>query len=242
MNPPTQAIVGATIGVMLVEDHQTMLWGLQKLINGERPRMQVVGTARNCADAIAGAARLAPNVILLDLDLAGASAVEIIPQLLANGVSRALVLSGERRNSILDRAVRAGARGILHKNAEAEQVLKAIEKIHLGELWLDQESMGRLFGDLLERRPARKRDIELDKQAMLTGRERTIIAAIVEHVGSTNKVVAQHLFISEHTLRNHLTSVYHKLGVTTRLELYVYAVKHRLAANGDARPASLAER
>lgn len=240
---PAQA-GGGTIRVMLVEDHQTMLWGLQKLIDGERPRMEVVGTARTCADAIAAAARLAPHVILLDLDLDGASSVEIIAQLLANGVSRTLVLSGERRSEILDQAVRCGARGILHKEASADQVLKAIEKIHYGEFWLDHESMARVFGDLLAPRPARKRDIELDKQATLTSRERAVVSAIVEHVGSANKSVAQQLFISEHTLRNHLSSVYHKLGVTSRLELYVYAVKHQLAlpAASEPRPASCAGR
>lgn len=217
------------IKVMLVEDHQTMVWGLQKLIDGERPRMQVVAVARNCADAVAAAAEQVPDVILLDLDLGGASSTEIIAQLLSNGVSRVLVLTGERRIAILDQAVQFGARGILHKDAAAELVLKAIEKIHGGELWLDRESMGRVFGELIDPRPLRKRDIERDKQATLTGRERDIIAAIVEHCGSANKTLAKQLFISEHTLRNHLTSVYHKLGVTTRLELYVYAIKHQLA-------------
>lgn len=218
------------INVMLVEDHQTMLWGLQKLIDGERPRMQVVAVARNRADAVAAAAAQAPHVILLDLDLGDSvSSAEIIPKLLANGVSRVLVLSGERRIALLDQAVQFGARGILHKDASAELVLKAIEKIHHGELWLDRESIGRVFGDLIEPRPLRKRDLERDKQASLTGRERDIIAAIVEHCGSANKTLAKQLFISEHTLRNHLTSVYHKLGVTTRLELYVYAMKHQLA-------------
>ena len=70
------------IRVLLVDDHQTMLWGLDKLIEGERPRMEVAGTARNCEEALAKARQLIPDVILLDLDLGGKSALDILPALL----------------------------------------------------------------------------------------------------------------------------------------------------------------
>ncbi|MFL6674053.1 MAG: response regulator [Massilia sp.] len=217
-----------TIRVLLVEDHQTMLWGLQKLIDAERPRMAVVGTACTCPDALAGAAQLAPDVILLDLDLGGVSMIEFLPELLANGLSRALVLTAAHHTETLDLAVRRGARGILHKEVSAGQVLKAIEKIHRGELWFDAETMGRVFGQLLESREARKPGAAVEKHASLTAREREIVSAAVEHSGSANHVVAEHLFISEHTLRNHLTSIYRKLDVTNRLEMYVYAIRHGL--------------
>lgn len=218
------------IRVMLVEDHQTMLWGLERLIEGERPRMEVVGVARTGPDAIALATRLEPDVILLDLDLGGTNSIEFLPGMLGNGKTRALVLTGERRSAVLDAALRGGARGIVGKDAPAETLLKAIEKTHQGEIWLDRESMSRLFGGLLEPQAQRTRDPERDKQASLTERERKIIAAVVEHSDCLNKTLASHLFISEHTLRNHLTAIYHKLGVKTRLELYVYAVRHKLHA------------
>ncbi|MBC7454126.1 MAG: response regulator transcription factor [Massilia sp.] len=225
---------GNGIRVLLVEDHQTMLWGLQKLIDGERPRMAVVGMARTCADAQLKAAQLAPDVILLDLDLDGVAMVDFLPALLANGLSRALVLTAERNTGILDLAVRRGVRGILHKEVPAEQVLKAIERIHRGELWFDAETMGRVFGQLFDVRSARKPDPEIERHAALTARERDIVNATVEHSGSPNQLLAERLFISEHTLRNHLTSVYRKLGVGSRLELYVYAVRHGLARAGAA--------
>lgn len=221
------------IRIMLVEDHQTMLWGLERLIDGERPRMEVVGAARTGDEAVAKAAQLRPDVILLDLDLGGTSSIEYLPALIGNHVSRALVLTGERRTNVLDAAVRSGARGIVSKDAPADQVLKAIEKTHRGEIWLDHESMGRIFGGMLEPAAARKADPELEKQATLTGRERTIIEAVVQHSDCLNKTLATHLFISEHTLRNHLTTIYHKLGVKTRLELYVYAVKHKLVNQSE---------
>ena len=225
----------ATIRLLLVEDHQTMLWGLQKLIDAEGPRMVVVGTARNCADALAGAAQLTPDVILLDLDLAGVCMVEFLPELLANGLSRALVLTAAHQTERLDLAVRRGARGILHKEVSAEQVVKAIEKVHRGELWFDAETMGRVFGQLLGSGTAPKTEPALEKHASLTARELDIVSATVEHSGSANHVVAQSLFISEHTLRNHLSSIYRKLDVTNRLEMYVYAVRHGLVQPGGGR-------
>jgi two-component system, NarL family, nitrate/nitrite response regulator NarL len=230
MNDMPAGETRAGIRVMLVEDHQTMSWGLERLIEGERPRMEVVGIARTGEDAVAMATRLVPDVILLDLDLGGTCSIDYLPRMLANHKSRALVLTGERRSAVLDAALRGGARGIVGKDAPAETLLKAIEKTHNGEIWLDRESMARLFGGLLEPQAPRARDPERDKQASLTERERKIIAAVVDHSDCLNKTLASHLFISEHTLRNHLTAIYHKLGVKTRLELYVYAVKHNLHA------------
>lgn len=216
------------IRVLLVDDHQTMLWGLDKLIEGERPRMEVAGIAKNCEEALAKARQLVPDVILLDLDLGGKSALDILPALLSDSPSRALILSAERSQATLDLAVLLGARGVLCKDAPAEQVIKAIEKTHKGELWLDHGTLGRVFGEFMNAKTVRKAGPELDRKSTLTARERKIVQAIVEESGASNKVIAHRLFISEHTLRNHLTSIYHKLDVINRLELYVYAVKHEL--------------
>jgi DNA-binding NarL/FixJ family response regulator len=224
---------GGPIKVLLVEDHQTMLWGLQQLIDAERPRMQVAGTACTCPEALECAARLLPDVILLDLDLGGVSMIDFLPELLANGLSRALVLTAAHHTETLDLAVRRGARGVLHKEVSAGQVLKAIEKIHRGELWFDAATMDRVFGQLLRARgtpqPAPA------PHASLTPRERAIVSAAVQHSGSANHEVAERLFISEHTLRNHLTSIYRKLNVTNRLEMYVYAIRHGLVQPDFAR-------
>jgi DNA-binding NarL/FixJ family response regulator len=233
MTCDSQEAGGGAIRVLLVEDHQTMLWGLQKLIDAEHPRMAVAGTARTCPEALDAAARLAPDVILLDLDLGGVSMVDFLPELLANGQSRALVLTAERHSETLDQAVRRGARGILHKEVPAEQVLKAIEKIHRGELWFDATTMDRVFGQLLRARSAPKPAPA--PHASLTARERAIVSAAVQHSGSANQEVAERLFISEHTLRNHLTSIYRKLNVNSRLEMYVYAVRHGLVQPEVAR-------
>lgn len=218
------------VSVMLVDDHKTMLWGLERLIGGERTGMKVVACASNREEALAQAARFSPNVILLDIDLNGDCSLDFLPALLVSGVSRALVFSGMRDQATLDRAILAGARGVLRKDAPAEVVLRAIEKVHQGELWIDHEMMARIFGEFTRPRVAAKQDPELEKLASLTAKERKIVDAIVAGNGMTNKALAQSLFISEHTLRNYLVSIYKKLGVNNRLELYVYAVRQHISA------------
>lgn len=216
------------IRIMLIDDHQTMLWGLVKLIESEKPRMEVVGTARSSEEALEKIGMLCPDVILLDLDLGGTSALEILPALLLNPASRVLIFTGERHQATLDLAMFRGARGILRKDASAEQVLKAIEKIAEGEIWLDSETLGRVFSGFMSPQTLRKHDPETEKQARLTAKELKIIFAVVESSETLNKSLAQRLFISDHTLRNHLTSIYQKLGISNRLELYIYAMKHKL--------------
>lgn len=229
----------ATIRVLLVDDHPTILWGLTRLIDSARPKMEAVGTAANLAEALDAAQRAQPDIVLLDLDLCGEDGAELIPALLKKTGARVLVLTGVRDTDAHDRAMLRGARGVVNKEEPAEVILSAIEKVHRGELWLDRLSTGRVFDKLLRGGEETARDPEAAKAAALTGREREIIAAIVELGQSTNKKVAEHLNMSESTLRNHLTTVYSKLGVGNRLDLLKYAIRHGLApGHGAGRPIS----
>lgn len=218
--------------IMVVDDHPTLVWGIEQLIATQSPRMQVVATATHAQDALNKASTDRPDVVLLDLDLDGRSGLDIVPALSNQKACRVLVLTGERRPQVLDEAVRLGARGILRKDASAQSVIKAIEKVHAGEIWLDRVSMARVLGGMNHRTPQTP---EQARHCTLTRRERKIIQVILAGHGAANKLLADRLFISEHTLRNHLSSIYHKLCVRNRLELYVYALKHRL---GDPDPIS----
>ena len=216
-----------TIRVLLVDDHPTLLWGLERLIDSQAPRMRAVATAGTAEAALPGARRHRPDLVLLDLDLGGHSALPLLPQLAALGL-QVLVLTGERNPAVLDQAVHLGARGIVRKDAPAELLLKAVDRVHAGELWLDRLTLGRVLHGLVDTGGANRPSPEQQKQAALTLRERKIIHVVLDGQGASNKALAARLFISEHTLRNHLSSIYHKLGVGNRLELYVYAVKHQL--------------
>ena len=223
------------IRVMLVDDHKTMLWGLEKLLEEARPLMEVVGSVSDIDAAVALASSLRPDIVVLDVDLDGVCSVDFVPALVANGVTRALMFSGTRDQEMLARAVRNGARGVIGKEAAAEQVIDTIARVHRGELCLDQALLGSLLGALIKPAPVQAaHDPEAARIALLTLKERKIVAMMVEGNGALNKTIAQRAFISEQTLRNHLTSIYSKLDVANRLELYVYAVRNGLAAPMDA--------
>ena len=209
--------------ILIVDDHPTLVWGLEQLIASQSPRMQVVATAQTAQEALNKAIAHRPDVVLLDLDLDGRSGLDIVPVLSTQQPCRVLVLTGERKPEVLDQAVRLGARGVLCKDASAQTVIKAIEKVHDGQIWLDRASMARMLGAMHQ-----PKDPEHARQAMLTQRERKIIETILTGHGAANKALAARLFISEHTLRNHLSAIYHKLGVSNRLALYMYACQHRL--------------
>lgn len=224
------------IHIMLVDDHRTMLWGLEKLIESANPRMQVIATATNCTEALASIATTVPDLVLLDVDLDGESGLDILPALTANSKSRVLILTGSRDQALLDSAILQGARGILRKDAPASQLLKAIDRVHQGELWFDHETLGRVLGALTLPVKLSAAAPEPQERDVLTARELKIVKTIVAENGATNKYMAEKLFISEHTLRNHLSSIYQKLGVRNRLELYVYAIRQGLAHLPDAPP------
>jgi len=215
-----------TIRILLVDDHKTMLWGLERLIQAEAPAFTLVGSASDPVEATRLCAELAPDIVLLDLDLKGSSSLDILPKLLAKGTTRAVILSANRDQATLASAVKLGARGVVSKEAPTEDVLAAIRKVHGGELWLDQSLMQALLGQLVA--PAPAPNPEAARIATLTAREREVVTLIVQGQGAMNKELAERVFISERTLRNHLTTIYQKLGVANRLELYVYATRHGL--------------
>ena len=218
---------GQAIQVLLVDDHQTVLWGLQQLIGSRYPEMAVAGTSSRAEDALHLARTLQPDVILLDMDLGDDDGNELIPQLQACCTAKILILTGVRDDARTDEAVLRGARGVVKKEAAADVVLKAIASVHRGELWLDRVTTARVFQSQQQRdqqQAARK-----STMALLTPKERDIVRKVVEHSGVNNRELAKLLFMREHTLRNHLSSIYQKLNVDSRLKLYVYAVKHGLA-------------
>jgi DNA-binding NarL/FixJ family response regulator len=131
-----------------------------------------------------------------------------------------------------DKAIIAGAKGVLEKENSAETILTAIERVHEGQLWIDQARMGRIISALSEKKSLEDNDPELRKIKSLTCKERMVVKAMTSRAGATGSDVAKEMHISESTLRNHLSSIYTKLDLTNRLELWEYANKYELNKNG----------
>lgn len=224
----------APIRVMLVDDHPSMLWGLERLVDGARPRMEVCAKATTGGEALRLAAECRPDVVLLDLDLGRDNGLDLIGCLAAMNGTRVLVFTGVRDVEQHDRAIIAGACGVVMKAEPAETILKAIEKANKGELWLDRSATGRIFVALSKRSAPQPPSPEEKLIATLTPRERQIAAEMVKDARATTAMVASRLCISEHTLRNHLTSIYDKLHVTNRLELWEFVDRHGLGETDKA--------
>ena len=216
------------IRILLIDDHQSFLWGMVKLIESDSPSMEVIGTAGDISEAVVIAQGEQPDIILLDIDLHGENSLDSMPLLRKATSAFVLVLTGVRDPETHDRAILSGARGVVQKEESPEVILKAIKKVSHGEIWLGREATGRVITKLLDHSDNHASP-ETTKIASLTSRERDIIDVIIKQGRSTNKQIAGHLNMSEHTLRNHLSSIYSKLEVENRLELAMYAVKHRIS-------------
>ena len=216
-----------TIRILLVDDHIVVRAGLRLIIQS-RPGMAIAGEAGNSAEAIALATSLQPNIVLLDLDLGGESGTTLISQLIAAASeARIIALTGIRDREIHRQAVLLGAMGVVPKEKAADVLVSAIERVHAGEAWLDPSLVAGVLNQVSRAKPA-KTDPDTERIASLTNREREVIALLGE--GIKNKEIAERLFISETTVRHHLTSIFDKLEVADRVELLIYALRHGLAS------------
>ena len=214
------------IRVLLLGDNGLVRAGIRLLIES-RAGLKVVGEAGTRGDAVLLANRERPDVILLDLDMCGGGrALDFVPELLAvSNETRVLVLTGVRDAEIHQRAVRSGAMGLVLKEKAAEYLLKAIEKVHAGEAWLDRSLTASVINKFSRQGRSGETDDEEAKIASLTEREREVVTLVGE--GLKNKQIAERLFISETTVRHHLTSIFSKLDVASRFELIIFVYRHK---------------
>lgn len=213
------------IRVFIIEGHSILMWGLKQLIKSHEPAMQVVGSTNKIADTIAVLAASSPDVILLDLHLSCDEKCDI-QRLVTETSAKVLVMTRNYNQLEQDAAILDGARGVLGRDATPEEFLDAITKVYQGQLWLDRVATGRIFVALSRQAAAESIDAQRSKIATLTEREKKIVTCIFDNSGDSAKTIAGKLFISESTLRNHLTSIYGKLSVSNRFELISYALKN----------------
>jgi DNA-binding NarL/FixJ family response regulator len=234
------------IRVMLADDHTVVLWGLSQLIESAKPAMRVSGTASNRRELLAHPALADTDVLLLDLGLSDGDALDCIRQLSAGGL-KVIVLTGNLNAAQHLQAVMLGARGVVLKSHSTELLLRAIERVHAGEVWVERALMAQVLGNVsasatagsaagLPAVPSATAHPHAQRIASLTPKERQVVQAVVQHRGAKGLVVAETLGMSEHTLRNHLTVIYSKLSLHGRLDLYAFALEHGLATPPSTQP------
>jgi two-component system, NarL family, nitrate/nitrite response regulator NarL len=212
------------IRILMIDDQLVVREGLRMLIE-QHPGTKVVAMASSRAEALEILDREVIDLIILDMELGGYSTLPFLPQLReAAKTARILVLTSSRDSETHQKAAQMGAMGVVLKEEAADLLLKAIEKVHGGEAWLDRLTLGNLLWRMSHHDALDPRQKRI---ASLSERERQVIVLIAE--GLKNRQIAERLFISPTTVTHHLSSVYSKLGVSDRLELVIYAFANKLA-------------
>jgi DNA-binding NarL/FixJ family response regulator len=221
MNQPP----GARVRVLLINSRVIPRAALRALIE-TRSGLVVVGEAGVGDEAVDLARQETPDIIILDLDGDANEALRLVPELLAaSDRSRVLALTNEADSELVHRAVDHGVIGLVLKQQSPQTLFKAIERIALGEAWLDRSVTAGLLVRLS--RAARENRLEAAPLEALTKREREVVALVAS--GLRNRQIAARLYISDATVRNHLSSIFGKLGMSDRRELMIHAYRHGLA-------------
>lgn len=217
------------ISVMLIDCRPLVLVGLHDLINARKPRMEVSGQATTYANALDLAGQLRPDVIFFSFFPDALDPLAVIAELARSAEMKVLVLKGLYEAIPVTRAIEAGARGVVLVEAPTESITQAIIKVHHRDNGLDIAWAGGISGYTANGHAHANGDPEHAKQAQLTLRERELIRTIVRDPSAKYLCIAARLGISEHTVHNHLSSIYHKLNLINRTDLLMYALKHGLS-------------
>lgn len=223
------------IQVQLIDPHPITLWAIQQFL-AENEDIQICASSSSAPESLKQAASSKPDVIVLEPDLQEQNGLELVTALLKVCKAKIIIFTGSKNAAIHDQAVVKGARGVINKTEPIENLIKAIEKIHEGELWLNRSATSRILLQIAQANSPAELSSEQKKLASLTPKEEKVTRAIQLHSEKTLKQVADSLHISEHTLRNHLASIYDKLGVRNRMELYVFCGKFQKTDNPNAHP------
>lgn len=208
--------------ILLVDDHEVVRLGLKALLE-RHPNFIVVAEASTAREAIEHVKTYSPDVVVMDIRLPGGSGIEACQEITTNHPdTRVIMLTSYAEDEMLFSAIRAGAAGYVLKQIGAEDLVRAIEAVSRGEALLDPAVTQRVFQEV--RKAAREE--ESSAFSALTQQEKHVVNLVSE--GKTNREIAKALYLGEGTVRNYVSSILSKLGVSNRAEAAAYAVENNL--------------
>ncbi|ALC31440.1 response regulator transcription factor [Streptomyces sp. CFMR 7] len=214
---------GDPIRVFLLDDHEVVRRGLRDLLGAE-PGVEVVGEAATAAQALARGPALRPDVAVLDVRLPDGDGITVCRELRSRmpGLACLMLTSFDDEDALLD-AIMAGAAGYVLKQINGSDLVSAVRTVATGQSMLDPATTARLMRTL--RAPETAGPVEDDRLSVLSERERSVLDLIGQ--GLTNRQIAGQLFLSEKTVKNHISRLLGKLGVERRVQAAVIATEAR---------------
>src|SRR5882724_6666665 len=224
----------ATVRIVIADDHPIVRDGLKKLLALEDD-FDIVGEAGDGREVLDRVQELDPDVLLLDLrmpNLDGLSALQALQT--TNKRVKVIVLTASEDKNEFVQAMKLGCSGIVLKQTAPELIVKSIRKVHAGEIWLDSHTTAAVMRQFASPGDVLGGTGKTRERSPLSTREREIVGLVAQ--GYKNKEMAEKMFISEQTVKNHLHNIFDKLGVSDRLELALYAIHKGLHLPGDNAP------
>src|SRR4030095_6631755 len=213
------------INILIADDHPIFRDGLRRLLEAE-PGLKVIGEACDGAEAVRMARQLKPDILLLDLAMPRHPGLEALRELGTGQHSvRVILLTAAAEKHQIVEALQLGARGVVLKDSATQLLLKSIHTVMTGAYLVGRESVSNLV-QYLRNLVQSSSEESRQKKFGLTPRELEIVSAVV--AGYSNKEIAEYFKISEDTVKHHLSNIFDKLGVSTRLELALFAVNQAL--------------
>lgn len=211
--------------ILIADDHPIFRDGLKRLLESEG-EFKVIGEACDGVEAVTMARQLIPEVMLLDLAMPRRQGLETLRELASDARAvRVILLTAAAEKEQIVEALQLGARGVVLKDSATQILLKSIRAVMNGEYWVGRESVSNLV-QYLRTLVTPPSAFPQRNKYRLTPRELEIIAAVV--AGFANKEIAQYFKISEDTVKHHLSNIFDKVGVSSRLELALFAVNQSL--------------
>ncbi len=208
--------------ILLVDDHEVVRLGLKSLLE-RHPNFEVVAEASTGREAVERVATHNPDVVVMDIRLPGGSGIEACEEITSRYPNtKVIMLTSYAEDHILFSAIRAGASAYVLNQIAPDPLGPPIAAVGRGEALLDPAVTQRVFQEV---RKAAKEE-EASAFAALTQQERHVLLLVSE--GKTNREIAKALFLGEGTVRNYVSSILSKLGVSNRAEAAAYAVEHNL--------------